>query len=112
MLLPSSLLTGLPEIFGAQIKMLKNHNSVNIAHTKLILALTKILTLDSLVVARNIRAFKTSACLYSPNAWKQSGANALHVHGPKLTKCSKNNLSANIGIEMFKVSLQSLKHVT
>ena len=48
------------------------------------------------VVAGNIRAFKTCACLYSPSAWKQSGENALHIHGSK-TKCSKNNLSANIG---------------
>ena len=56
-------------------------------------------------MARNIRAFKTCACLYSPSAWKQSGENALHVHGSK-TKCSKNNFSANIGgIETFKVSV-------
>ena len=132
-------------------------------------------------MARNIRAFKTCACLYSPSARRQSGANALHVilcsclptigllahcptpnledqgitlcpastrrpiqhgwpdialrvvethklshhgkvvipsgqalhvHGSK-TKCSKNNLAANIGgIETFKVSVQSLRHVT
>ena len=58
-------------------------------------------------MARNIRAFKTCACLYSPpSAWKQSGANALHVHGSK-TKCSKNNFSANTGgIETFEVSVK------
>ena len=84
---------------------MKNHNSVNIGPTKIILALTKILRLERLVVARNIRAFKTSVCFYSPSAWKQNGANALHVDGSK-TKCSKNNFSANIGgIEMFEVSV-------
>ena len=78
LLLPSSLLNRVPKHIWRSdknaLKIITQYCSYDYGPYK---------NFKTFVVARNIRTFKTCTCSYSPSAWKQSGANALHVHGSK-----------------------------
>ena len=89
-------LTEFPNIFGARIKCLKNHNSVNIAPTKIILALTNILRLllwpEILERLKLVRVYTVQA----------HGSRAAQMHC--VYTAPKQNVQKIISLRIFVVS--------